>query len=246
MFRVGSAPATFKLCYHLNSNGTKYNKYKKYLQNVLDDFVERLFIRSEEFHKLMEGLLNYPPYEITLRREISRVLSSAAFEHAESIQGLLLAGNTTSAIALLRLQYESLVRAIWIIYSASEAMVEKLSAELNSENAKKANRLPMLSQMLKEMENFTPQNALIPLLEFRDTSWKDLSSFVHGGFHLIHRHGEGYPDWLQETVLRSSNNLNGMNGYFISIMTGDIPLSKSVHASFDDFMDCCIPKSSHQ
>lgn len=204
--------------------------------------MEKLFSRSQEFHELMEGLLNYPPYDNSLRGDISRVLCSTAFEHAESIRGLLLIGNTTSATSLLRLQYESLVRAIWVIYSASDSIVEKLSAELNSENAKKANRLPMLSQMLNEMEKTTPHNALIPLLEFRDTSWKDLSSFVHGGFHLIHRHGAGYPAWLQETVLRSSNNLNGMNGYFISIMTGDIPLSKSVHASFNDFMDCCIPR----
>lgn len=204
--------------------------------------MERLFFRSNEFHDLMEGLLNYPSYEVSLRGEISRVLSSAAFEHAESIRALLLAGNTTSSVALLRLQYESLVRAIWIVYSASETMVEKLSAELNSENAKKVNKLPMLSEMLREMDTSAPKNAVIPLIEFRDTSWKELSSFVHGGFHLIHRHGDGYPEWLRETILKSSNNLNGLNGYFISIMTGDIALSKNVHSSFDEFMDCCTAK----
>jgi len=204
--------------------------------------MEKLFSRSQEFHELMEGLLNYPSYDNSLRSEISRVLCSTAFEHAESIQGLLLIGNTTSATALLRLQYESLVRAIWIIYSASDSMVEKLSAELNSENAKQANKLPLLSQMLKEMETSTPKEALTPLLEFKEYQWKELSSFVHGGFHLIHRHADGYPDWLLEAVLKSSNNLNGMNGYFISIMTGDIQLSKSVHSSFNDFMDCCTPR----
>lgn len=190
----------------------------------------------------MEGLLNYPPHSNSIRNDVSRVLCSAAFEHAESIRALLIVGNSTSAVALLRLQYETLVRAIWITYSASDTMIEKLSAELSSENSKKANNLPLLSQMLKEMETSAPQNALIPLLEFKDTSWKDLSSFVHGGFHLIHRHGDGYPSWLKETLLRSSNNLNGMNGYFISIQTGDIALSTSVHSSFDDFMDCCIPR----
>lgn len=208
--------------------------------------MEKLFIRSQELQNLMEGLLNYPPYETSLRSEISRVLCSAAFEHSESIRGLLLSGNTTSAIGLLRLQYESLVRAIWITYSASSSMVEKLGAELNSENAKRANKLPMLSQMLKEMEGSTPQNALDPLIEFKEYQWKELSSFVHGGFHLIHRHGEGYPAWLQETVLRSSNNLNGMNGYFISIMTGDKQLSQNVHIDLQNFIDCCIPKPKNQ
>ncbi|WEJ61872.1 DUF6988 family protein [Thiomicrorhabdus lithotrophica] len=208
--------------------------------------MEKLITRSQEFHELMEGLLNYSPYEACLRGDISRVLSSAAFEHAESIRGLLLIGNASSAASLLRLQYEYLVRAIWITHSAPDLIVEKLSAELNSENAKKANKLPMLSKMLEDLEKTGPKNAVDPLIEFKTYLWKELSSFVHGGFHLIHRHGDGYPDWLVETILRSSNNLNGMNGYFISIMTGDIPLSKSVHASFEDFMDCCIPKPKTQ
>lgn len=205
--------------------------------------MEKLIARSQEFHILMEGLLNYPPYEISIRGDISRVLCSAAFEHAESIRGLILIGNASSASALLRLQYESLVRAIWITYSASDSIVEKLNAELNTENAKKANQLPMLSKMLEQMEKTAPKNAVDPLVEFKKYLWKELSSFIHGGFHLIHRHGDGYPVQLIENILRSSNNLNGMNGYFISIMTGDIPLSKSVHASFEEFMDCCIPKS---
>ncbi len=78
-----------------------------------------------------------------------------AFEHAESATMLIAAGPFTSATALVRLQYEALVRAMWLVFAASEQAVSKLMCELTADSADKANNSPMLSKMLDELYSTT-------------------------------------------------------------------------------------------
>jgi len=52
-------------------------------------------------------------------------MCSVAFEHAESVKVLIASGNFTSALGLVRLQYEALVRAMWLLYSASDIAVSR-------------------------------------------------------------------------------------------------------------------------
>ena len=106
-------------------------------------------------------------------------MCSISFEHAESAKMLISSGNFTSATGLVRLQYEALVRAMWLLYAASETAVSKLMCELTSESSHKANKLPMLSEMLDKLDGKAPPEALSMLKEFKDYSWKPLSSFVH-------------------------------------------------------------------
>ena len=200
--------------------------------------MEKLLQRSAEYEKLVTGMLSFPPYDHSARSRVSRIMCSVSLEHAESTKILLAAGNFTSSLGLLRLQYEALVRAEWVYYAASEIAVEKLSSDLSAESAKKAERLPMLSEMLRKMEGKAPKNALDPLLEFREYSWKALSSYIHGGIHAIDRHSKGYPIALLEQNLKASNGVSGMTGYFLAILTGNSRLAKDFYKSFDDYQDC--------
>ncbi|WP_412034982.1 DUF6988 family protein, partial [Vibrio sp. 1403] len=47
-------------------------------------------------------------------------MCSVSLEHAESLKILLATRNFTSALGLLRLQFESLVRGMWVLYAASD------------------------------------------------------------------------------------------------------------------------------
>lgn len=107
----------------------------------------------------------------------------------------------------MRLQYEAVVRALWAFYAATDGFVDKLSASLTEETARKAASLPMVGEMLEALDSKAPKEALGMLIEFRDHQWKPLSSFVHGGLHAIHRHETGYPFPLMHGALRSSNGL---------------------------------------
>jgi hypothetical protein len=82
---------------------------------------------------------------------------------------------------------------MWLLYAASELSTSKLMSELTHESAKKADKLPMLSEMLKNLDGKAPKEAMDSLFEFKEYSWKPLSSYVHGGIHAVNRHSKGYP-----------------------------------------------------
>ena len=156
------------------------------------------------------------------RRESSRILCIVSFEHSESLKMLIASGNFTSAIGLLRLQYEAFTRFLWLFYTASDLAVSKLMTELTSESARKSQKLPMLSDMLKKLEGKAPQVVLEQLLEFREYSWKPLSSYIHGGIHAIQRHSKGYPLPLLAQTVKASNGVSLMAAMFLIIIANDV------------------------
>ncbi|MCC4861768.1 hypothetical protein L3V35_09130 [Vibrio sp. L5-1] len=186
----------------------------------------------------MDYILRQPLFDDSDRVRVSKIMCSVSLEHAESLKILLATRNFTSALGLLRLQFESLVRGMWVLYAASDIAVSKLTAELNEENQKRANNLPMLSEMISQLEKKAPKNAVDPILEFKEYSWKPLSSYVHGGLHAVDRHSKGYPVAMLEQVLKASNGVNGLVAVFGSILTGQTNLTKDVYKSFDTYADC--------
>ncbi|WP_368206568.1 hypothetical protein [Aeromonas sp. s5] len=165
-------------------------------------------------------------------------MCSLAFEHAESAKMLISAGNLTSATGLVRLQYEALVRAMWLLYAATDTDVLKLTSELTQETADKANRLPMLSEMLAKLQGKAPQEPLDMLREFKEYSWKPLSSFIHGGIHAIHRHSKGYPPPLLAQTVRISNGVSIMVGMLLVILHGGGEQVGKIPLIQREFADC--------
>lgn len=180
-------------------------------------------------------------YNDSSRLITSRILCSVALEHAESAKILIVSGNLTSAVGLLRLQYEALVRAVWLFYAASDRAVEKLAVELTDEKAKKAEKIPMLSEMLSKLEGKAPEEPLSMLQEFKQYSWKPLSSYIHGGIHAIHRHSKGYPAQLLEQALRASNGVSLMVGMLLVILTGNPAQRGKIKKIQIEFADCLPP-----
>ena len=179
-----------------------------------------------------------PLFDTSEKLRASRIVCSISFEHAESAKFLIACGNYTSAVALVRLQFEALVRSMWILYAASDDAISKLMAELNSDPAAKANSLPMLSEMLTKMEGKAPGEAMAMLNEFKEYSWKALSSFVHGGIHAITRHGKGYPQQLLVQLLKISNGVSAMAGMMLVILSGDTRQLGKIPAIQANFADC--------
>ncbi len=165
-------------------------------------------------------------------------MCSIAFEHAESAKMLISAGNLTSATGLVRLQYEALVRAMWLLYAASDIAVSKLTSELTQETANRADKLPMLSEMLEKLQGKAPQDAVNMLLEFKEYSWKPLSSFIHGGIHAVHRHSKGYPSPLLEQMVRTSNGVSVMVGMLLVILHGRDEQRGKIPEMQKEFSDC--------
>jgi len=155
------------------------------------------------------------------------------------VKYLIAAGLYTSAAALLRVQYEALVRALWALYVATDAQVELLIAELTQETEKRNSRIPMLSEMLTAIENKAPHAPVAMLKEFKHYSWKPLSSFVHGGIHAVNRHSNGFPVLLVQNFILHSNGLLCIAANLALILSGAPPagLLPKIQAQFRD----CLP-----
>lgn len=207
--------------------------------------INKLLSESAHLDRELLAFQHLVPFDESEKLRSSMVMCNISFEHAESAKMLIASGNFTSATGLVRLQYESLVRAMWLLYAASEAAISKLMCELTAVSANRANKLPMLSEMLEKLEGKAPTEALSMLLEFKEYSWKPLSSFIHGGIHAINRHSKGYPIPLLEQVLKMSNGVSVMVAMLLVILhgggqqVGKLPKIQKKFAS-------CLPEHSNK
>jgi len=198
-----------------------------------------LLRRSHEMSAELEIFLDLPVNNYSARITSSRVLCGVSFEHSESVRILLSTGNFTSSLGVIRMQYESLAKAIWALYAASENMIRKLESELTSETEKWADKVPLLNGILKELEDKAPPQVTGQLLEFKEYSWKPLSSYIHGGIHAITRHAKGYPTELLAQAAKSSNGLLVMTGMMLVILSGDSNQQGKIPDIQRRFVDCC-------
>ncbi len=203
--------------------------------------IDELLRQSDELAIKLFGLLELPLRFNAPRIIASRILCGVSFEHSESVRILISTGNFTSSLGVLRMQYEALVKAVWVFYAASENSVSKVQSTLNHETEKWADRIPLLSEILAELEGKAPPEALGPLKEFKEYSWRALNSYVHGGIHAITRHSVGYPVELLAQALRMSNGLQMMTGMILAILSGDARQCERMLEIQRKYANCCPP-----
>lgn len=164
-----------------------------------------------------------------------------AFEHSTAALQLISNGLLPSGFSLFRPQFESLLRGVWLLYAASDAWIDKFNQPLTVDTASKANEGPMPSEMLAKLEKSeAPAQLVTQLKQYKDITWKALSSYTHGGIHPISRTATGYPIKLTYDALRNSNAITALTAQLMAILTGDsenmIPIRK-LHIEFVD----CLP-----
>lgn len=199
---------------------------------------DKLLARSATLEDRLSDFFALPLVDASSRFQATQALASLGFEHARSLKHLIAAGLYTSAAVLLRVQYESLVRALWVLYVAKDSQADLMLSELTHETAKQASNIPMLSKMLEEIEDKAPHAPVAVLKEFKHYSWKPLSSYVHGGIHAINRHGKGFPSGLVLAEIQHSNGLLAMAGNLRLILSGVPPEAKTMAGIYTEFHDC--------
>lgn len=183
--------------------------------------LDGLLQRSAELERALLEVFMLPPANDTARVVASRIMCGVSFEHAESAKILTAATNFTSALGVVRLQYEALLRAFWLLFCASDAVSSKLLKEFSHESMGAGEKLPMQADMMTSLEGKAPASAMLALRSFQSHSWKPLSSYVHGGAHALQRHSNGYPVVLLEQVVKASNGLSTMAANLVLVIAGD-------------------------
>lgn len=198
---------------------------------------DALLKRSAELDVHLCAFLNLGTYDVG-RFQSSHAVGAVVLEHSASIKLLIPAGAFASVFSLMRVQYEALVRSMWLYYAASDATIAGMMAELTLESAKRADRVPTLAEMLDAMAGKAPEIALSMLREFKQYSWKPLSSWVHGGVHLLHRQSRGYPLALIVQALKASNGVSMMAAMHLIMISGAPPQSGTIARLQKEYADC--------
>ncbi len=143
-----------------------------------------------------------------------------------------------SAAAVLRLQYEALLRATWLLFSASPTQVEKLSRVLDLQSEQAAKNLPGYLDMLEAVVKKAPLGLSAPLVEFNQYSRHALNSFIHGGIHPLHRTRNGFPAEMAGTLVRFSNGLAHFAYRMLASLSGSQRRMDRVTHLYENFKGC--------
>lgn len=211
---------------------------------MLNPTLVRLLQRSTEFEAALltefpEGGLMQAPQEP--RHEVAAAAALIAIEHAGALRAAAQVGAMNSAAALLRLQYEAVLRAAWLLFAAGPGQVDRLASALDLETEQKAKNVPGYLDMLAAVEKAAPAGLAAPLVEFSRYSRHALNSFVHAGIHPLTRARNGFPPELVETVLRFSAGLLHFAYRLLAALTGSQERMNRVTHAYSAFADCLPP-----
>lgn len=182
--------------------------------------------------------LDFQVSEDDLRSTSSHALARIAFEHGSSALALVEDGKYTSAAGLLRLQYEALLRSIWLAYCASETAMARLASD---ELPKPNDRISSVSEMLSSLAAGAPSSLVEPLVEFRDSSWKPLSSLVHGGPHAVRWVRNGFPEELIAELVRVCDGMLVLTCVHLAKLSGNPAHGGHVMSCVERHRDCLPP-----
>ena len=201
--------------------------------------------RSDELSEAILAILSDSDFNPSPRGQASFSMCGVSMEHGSAIRLLIASGYATAAIGLMRLQFESLVRAMWLLYASSDLDIAKLVAPLSSASEQAAKNLPTANAMIDDIRKVAgtsaPAQAHQMLVHFRDVQMKALNSFVHAGIHPLRRNAEGYPLPLILRVLQTSNALTTMAGMTLAILTADEAVTTPMSRIQRTFEDCLPP-----
>ncbi len=183
---------------------------------------------TEEFAERLRHLIEVNLYDNSQRIFLSNVSCSMSLEHWKACRNMLQSGLMPSGVIIHRAQFEALLRAMWLLYAASEEQVGKLDAELTVDEEQRAKNIPQTNDMMTLLEKTAPVPAYQVLSLFKDNSWKALNSYAHAGLHPLRRHAEGYPIVLMENILRNSNGLAVLSAMHAVVLGGVQPLQKEI------------------
>lgn len=198
---------------------------------MTEDLLAASRLLHEELLVVFVGSAPYPGDRFSVAMDACGI----SIEHASGLLRLAESGLPTSAAALLRVQFEALTRAMWLLYVATDAEVSLMLEPLDADTQKAASKLPSVTHMLRTLETAGPAAAIRPLLQFKEISIGPMNSFVHSGLHPLQRQRKGFPRQLLDDLVRSSNGLNTMSGMLGAILAGDatrVAEVKNIQARF--------------
>lgn len=205
--------------------------------------LKRLLSRSSEMYELMachvEQLHQAGPMP-GLKFNAAFQSGVLSFEHGYSLFNLVDQGLMSSGFALMRPQFECLIRGFWLMYADTDVWLHKLASlgKVGIDELKKFEP-PMLADMFKALEcSEAPAQILAQLKSYREINNIALNSFTHSGLMALVGNGAGYKPKSVYDSLRNSNAVAAINLQMLSILTGIEEAMSPVRDMHENFSDC--------
>lgn len=205
------------------------------------ELLDTLLTRSEAFEEAIANCFPEAGLVLAIQSQQHELVATACtlcIEHASVLRSAFTIAAPNSGTAVLRLQYEALLRAAWLLYAATPAHVDRLARSLDLEAEQAAKNLPGYMDMLEAVRKKAPLGLSAPIAEFSQYSRHALNSFVHSGIHPLRRAREGYPVEMAVTLVRFSNGLMHFAYRMLASLSGAQEQMHRVTHLYEEFTDC--------
>jgi hypothetical protein len=170
----------------------------------------KLFESSlEMIGELKEEIICSDVVDCGPRLELVEQCIYKSFEHSIGVNNLLTIDLPIQAMVLFRSQFESVVRAYWLLFLATNNQVSKLNFSYTFEEQFERDSCPMITEMLDKLSkaNLPAKPIIDHLCDFKKYHLRQLNSLVHTGKQSFTRGIMGFKDEMQITLMQQSNNL---------------------------------------
>ena len=175
------------------------------------------------------------------RSQLALMFSTIAIEHGISQRVLVSIENLASAVALLRVQFETVTRALWLHFAASNERVNRYAELIVSRSLKEPANGPSIQEMLDGLGETAPPSIAKMLGELKQGAWSPLNSYVHTGIHPLMQAHHGYPPEYALQILRNANGLSTMAAMLMAVLSGDPEITRRIRRFRLTNLDCLPP-----
>lgn len=204
------------------------------------DEVVRLFDRSDALHDAASQALSQAEPPPDRRAFLAIGIAAVSIEHWGAQRLLLREGLNVSGFAMVRLQFEAAIRAVWIIECAKDDWIERFSAPVPDGQLEEPVLGPPVEAMLFSIAKKAPVIAGM-LQQLKDGAWVPMHSYVHGGARPLVQSLAGTTLYQVSAVLRNANGLGLIAVNVITRALRDHKFGGFVAHLQREYADCLPP-----
>lgn len=203
-----------------------------------------LLLRSDALHSALKEATGELEVPAEPRATVPMDALMVAAQHGQALRVLMEAGLGSSAMGMLRMQYEAVLRAVWALFAAGSCEVAAMAAPLTpgtSKTAKSVGGLPIDLLEAVEKSSTAPPDLKRCMREFRTSSWDITNSYVHAGLHPLRRHDTQMEHELS-IALRMSNGLSHLASGLMVIVARHPGRQADLNVVCIAYMECMPPR----
>jgi hypothetical protein len=202
----------------------------------------RLLDRSDALQRAASDLLVDVPPPTSGRAALARGVALVAFDHWTAQRMLLRLELFVTGFALVRLHFEAVVRAVWMLECADDTWLARFAAPVPADQLEEPVLGPPVSTMLAAISERVPSVGGM-LAALKAGAWQPMHSYVHGGARPIAQLLAGTTPRQVDAVIRNANGL-GLIGVNVVTASCADPRSRGRVARLQaDFGDCLPPRA---